>query len=182
MGTGRQAALASEISNTFLRNMLTAGNRMETSLRMLNSVLRSKTAKSEDECSATIDLLQLDLYSGALTLVKSGAAPTFVLRRENVFKLSSPSFPIGILRSLDAKQLSVNCEDGDLVVMISDGAVKNGDDFTFITNLLNEKNIADESASKIADKIVRRARAEADLQNDDISVVVIKIKKEVCNW
>ena len=182
MGTGRQAALASEISNTFLRNMLTAGNRMETSLRMLNSVLRSKTAKSEDECSATIDLLQLDLYSGALTLVKSGAAPTFVLRRENVFKLSSPSFPIGILRSLDAKQLSINCEDGDLVVMISDGAVKNGDDFTFITNLLNEKNIADESASKIADKIVRRARAEADLQNDDISVVVIKVKKEVCNW
>lgn len=182
MGTGNKAAVASEICNAFLRNMLNAGNKMETSLRMLNSVLRIKGAKSEDECSASIDLLQLDLYSGALTLVKSGAAPTFVLRRENVFKLSSPSFPIGILRALDAKQLEVKLEDGDVVVMISDGAIKNVDDCSFVTNLLGENNIADESASKIAEKIIRRARAEADLQSDDISVVVIKVKKEVCNW
>ncbi len=182
MGTGRNAALTSETCNVFLRNMLSAGNRMETSLKMLNSVLRTKISKSEDECSATIDLLQLDLYSGALTLVKSGAAPTFVLRRENVFKLASPSLPIGILRSLDAKQTSIGCEDGDLVVMLSDGAIKNGDDCSFITSILSEKDIADEPSSRIADKIIRRARAEADLQNDDISVVVIKIKKEICNW
>ena len=182
MGTGKRAAANSEMCNAFLSNMLNAGNKIETSLRMLNSVLRVKGAKSEDECSVGIDLLQLDLYSGALSLVKSGAAPTFVLRRENVFKLASPSFPIGILRSLDAKQLNVTCEDGDIVVMISDGALKNVDDCSFITNLLGESNIADEPASKIADRIVRRARAEADLQADDISVVVIKVKKEICNW
>ena len=182
MGTGKKAAANSEMCNAFLCNMLNAGNKIETSLRMLNSVLRIKGSKSEDECSVSIDLLQFDLYSGALSLVKSGAAPTFILRRENVFKLASPSFPIGILRSLDAKQLNVNCEDGDVVVMISDGALKNIDDCSFITNLLGEANIADEPASKIADKIVRRAKAEADLQSDDISVVVIKVKKEICNW
>ena len=182
MGTGRDAALASETCNIFLRHMLSAGNKIETSLRMLNSVLRSKGSGSENECSATIDLLELDLYSGALTLVKSGAAPTLVLRRSNVFKLASPSFPIGILRSLDAKQLSINCEDGDLIVMVSDGAVKNGDDCGFLNDLLKEDNICDEPASRIADRIVRRARAEAELQSDDISVVVIKVKKEVCSW
>lgn len=184
MGTGKRAAIASEICNTFLRNMLSAGNKVETSLRMLNSVLRTKGSKSEDECSATVDLMQLDMYSGALRLVKSGAAPTFVLRRENVFKLASPSFPIGILRSLDAKQLSISCEDGDVVVMVSDGALLDGDNCEYISELLREKNIADEGPQKIADKLLRRARAELNASsfNDDISVVVIKVKKDIYNW
>lgn len=182
MGTGRAAALTSETCNAFLRNMLTAGNRMETSLRMLNSVLRAKGSKSENECSATIDLLQLDLYSGALSLVKSGAAPTFIIRRENVFKLASPSFPIGILRALDAKQIDVTCEDGDIAIMVSDGAMCGGDDCAYLSSMLREKNLASDSAKAIAEKILRRARAETDPQNDDISVIVVKIKKELCNW
>jgi stage II sporulation protein E len=182
MGTGRSAALASETANVFLRNMLTAGNRMETSLRMLNSVLRVKGSKSEDECSATVDLLQLDLYSGALTLIKSGAAPTFVLRRGNVFKLASPSFPIGILRAIDAKQLNIQCEDGDVIVMISDGATRGGDECPYLNSLLRESDVADEAPEKIADKIIRRAKAEADAPSDDISVIVVKVKKEICNW
>ena len=182
MGTGKNAALTSEICNVFLRNMLTAGNQMETSLRMLNSVLRTKGSKSEAECSATVDLLQFDLYSGDLSLVKSGAAPTFVVRRGNVFKLASPSFPIGILRALDTKQLNIQCEDGDIIVMVSDGATRGGDDCSYLNSLLREPDIADETPSKIADKIIRRAKAEIDAHNDDISVVVVKVKKEICNW
>lgn len=182
MGTGNTAALTSEMCNAFLRNMLTAGNQMETSLRMLNSVLRAHGSKSETECSATIDLLQLDLYSGALTLVKSGAAPTFVIRRGNVFKLASPSFPIGILRALDAKQIDIACEDGDIIVMVSDGALRGGDDCAYLIEMLRDRELAREIPSKIADRIIRRAKAESDLPSDDISVVVVKVKKELCNW
>lgn len=182
MGTGNFAALTSEMCNAFLRHMLDAGNRMETSLRMLNSILRARGSKSETECSATIDLLQFDLYSGALTLIKSGAAPTFVVRRGNVFKLASPSFPIGILRAIDAKQLDISCEDGDMVVMVSDGALRGGDDCSYLTEMLRDRELARETPSKIADKILRRAKAESETPADDISVIVVKIKKEVCNW
>ena len=182
MGTGTNAALTSEMCNAFLRNMLSAGNRMETSLRMLNSVLRAKGSKSESECSATVDLLQFDLYSGALTLVKSGAAPTFVIRRENVFKLASPSFPIGILRALDTKQMDISCEDGDVVVMVSDGVMRGGDDCAYLVEMLRDRELVRETPSKIADKILRRAKAEFDTPNDDISVVVVKVKKEINNW
>ena len=182
MGTGNNAALTSEMCNAFLRNMLNAGNRMETSLRMLNSVLRARGSKSETECSATIDLLQFDLYSGGLTLVKSGAAPTFVIRRGNVFKLASPSFPIGILRALDAKQMDISCEDGDIIVMVSDGALRGGDDCAYLTEMLRDRELARETPSKIADKIIRRAKSEIDAPADDVSVVVVKIKKEIYNW
>lgn len=205
MGKGHSAALVSEMCNAFLRNMLTAGNRMETSLRMLNSVVRAKGTDSEKECSATVDLLQFDMYSGEMTLVKSGAAPTFVLRRGNVFKLSSPSFPIGILRALDAKQIELSCEDGDIVVMVSDGAISERDDLSYLCDMLREPKLADESAEKIADRVCRRAKVEmsvthavtgvnadaepnietstnAPANDDDLSVVVIKVKKELCKW
>ena len=99
-----------------------------------------------------------------------------------MFKLASPSFPIGILRAIDAKQLNIQCEDGDIIVMVSDGATRGGDDCSYLNSLLREQNIADEPPSKIADKIIRRAKAEIDMPNDDISVVVVKVKKEICNW
>ena len=182
MGTGSKAAATSEICNSFLRNMLTVGNKMETSLRMLNSVLRVKGSKSEAECSATIDLMQFDLYSGALSLVKSGASPTFVVRRGNVFKLASPSFPIGILRALDAKQTDISCEDGDVIVMVSDGAVRDGDDCSYLVEMLRDTELIGERANKIADKLIRRVRSEVDLPSDDISVAVVKVKKEIRNW
>lgn len=182
MGTGNHAALASEMCNVFLRNMLDAGNKMETSLRMLNSVLRAKGSKSELECSATVDLLQLDLYSGMLTLVKSGAAPTFVIRRSNVFKLTSQSFPIGILRAIDAKQIDLACEDGDIIIMVSDGALKQNDDCSYLTDMLKDQKISNESAQKIADRVMRRVRAESDIPSDDLSVIALRIKKEIYKW
>lgn len=182
MGKGQRAAFVSEMCNVFLRNMLDAGNRMETSLRMLNSVVREEGSTSEKECSATVDLLQFDMYSGALTLIKSGAAPTLVLRRGNVFKLGAPSFPIGILRALDAKQIDISCEDGDIVVMVSDGAIADGDKCAYLVDALKDSRLPDECASTIADKLLRRAKAEAVSGGDDISVVVLKVKRELCKW
>jgi serine phosphatase RsbU (regulator of sigma subunit) len=104
------------------------------------------------------------------------------LRRGNVFKLASPTFPIGILRAIDAKQLNIQCEDGDVIVMISDGATRGGDECPYLNSLLRESDVADEAPEKIADKIIRRAKAEADAPSDDISVIVVKVKKEICNW
>lgn len=181
MGRGRRAALASELSGAFLRNMLGAGNRMEASLRMLNSVLCARSSQSEDECSATVDLMQLDLYSGAMSLVKSGAAPTLLVRRGNVFKLASPSLPIGILQALDAKQIDISCEDGDLLVMVSDGAAREGDDYEYLIELLRRGDLADEPPTTIADRIMKQARVEAQ-GADDVSVVVVRVKREKREW
>ena len=182
MGTGHNAAFVSEMCNVFLRNMLNAGNGMEISLKMLNSVVRAKGATSVSECSATVDLLQFDLYLGALTLIKSGAAPTFVLRRGNVFRLGAPSYPIGILRSVDAKQIDIACEDGDIIIMISDGAAKGGDDCDYLLDVLRDPHLPFENADTIANKLLKRAKAENDYTSDDISIVILKITKELCNW
>lgn len=176
MGTGQNAAFTSEMCNVFLRNMLSAGNHMETSLRMLNSVIRAKSNSSATECSATVDLLELDLYSGAITLIKSGAAPTYVLREGNIFKLQAQSIPIGIMRSVDAKQIQMSCMDGDIVVMVSDGVVRGGDDCLWLTQMIGEEKWKKQSLSSMADEIVERAKAEGG--SDDISVVILKVRQK----
>ena len=68
--------------------------------------------------------------------------------------------------------------------MVSDGALSDGDNTDYISDFLKEKNIADEPPQKIADKLLRRVKAEntATEHGDDVSIVVLKIKKEICPW
>ena len=63
-----------------------------------------------------------------------------------------------------------------------DGAMKEGDDSSYLNEMFRDRQLVDDSPSKIADKILRRAKAEIDSPTDDISVIVVKVKKEVCNW
>lgn len=67
MGSGREAALTSRLCALFLSKMLSAGNSKACSLRMLNDAVRNKGL----ECFATVDLLEIDLYSGQACFVKS---------------------------------------------------------------------------------------------------------------
>ena len=124
MGSGREAALTARICTVFLEKMLTAGNRKETALRLLNSFVRAKGI----ECSATVDLMELDLITGRAGFIKSGAAPSYVRRDGNLFKLQSKTVPIGIMRALDAEQLCFDVEAGDVSIMLSDDVVALGVD------------------------------------------------------
>lgn len=172
MGTGRNAAFTSEMCSVFLRNMLLAGNRMETSLRMLNSVIRAKGAGSAMECSATVDLLEFDLYSGEAVIVKSGAAPTYLLRGKSVFRISAQSIPIGIIKSLDAKQLKIRCFDGDVIVMVSDGAIRADDGDSFLPEFLEKE--WDGDLASMAKKIVLYAESD-EKSSDDVSVILLRV-------
>ena len=82
MGSGKMASLASEVSAMFLDKMLSAGAGLEITLRMLNHILRANTG----EVSTTVDLCELDRVTGEVKFVKSGAAPSYVIRGDSLFK------------------------------------------------------------------------------------------------
>lgn len=174
MGSGRDAALTSGICAMFMEKMLSSGNRCDTSLRMLNGFLRNKGGGSMHECSATVDLFELDMLSGKAAFYKSGAAPTYVFRDGSVFKLRSKTVPVGIIRELDAKKISFDVSDGDVIVMVSDGVTEGKEECPWLFELL-KKNLEGEGVRHTAELIAERARCENG--NDDISVVVIKISK-----
>lgn len=170
MGTGREAALASRVSAVFLERMLSAGVSMKTALEMLHQFLRSGSS----ECSATVDLMELDLYTGEAKFVKSGAAPSFVLRGGKLFRLQSKTAPIGILRALDAEMMRFSLCPGDIVVMISDGVSQSFEEAVWLMDMLCREEEWEEDLSKMAEKIVRRAK-EVSERPDDVTVGLVKV-------
>ena len=173
MGSGRDAALTSSICSVFLSKILTATGKCDISLDMLNGFLRNKGSSSLHECSATVDLLQYDLLTGKAEFYKGGAAPSYILRDGNLFKLRSNSVPLGIIKELGTKKISIDTAEGDIIVMVSDGVTQSREECPWLFDLL-KANAKKESLATLADMIVKRAKYEGE--TDDISVVVMKVE------
>lgn len=173
MGSGKQAALTSNICSVFMEKMLRAGNRAETSLRMLNNMIRSRTPDSARECSSTIDLLELDLMTGEGSFVKGGAAPSFVIRDGVVQRLQAGTVPIGIICTLDVQKTTFPLCAGDTVVMISDGILQSDPECEWLTEYLAG------AGSMTPDEIVYRVcvHAAGEEKHDDCSVIALRIGK-----
>lgn len=177
MGTGGGAAFNSGVCSLFLEKMLMAGNRTATVLRMLNGVLRSKGGARQMESSATVDLFELDLLTGRASIVKSGAAPTFIRRDGDIFKIHSETVPIGILAAIDARKTELEISEGDIIVMVSDGVSDamsdeegDGDSSRLVRLLADEW---EEDLDRMTHKIVGRAQSLGG--KDDLSVIIVRI-------
>lgn len=170
MGTGGEAALTARMSAAFLQQLLCAGAQMNAALTMLNSYLRHRNM----ECSAGIDLMEIDRYTGEAKFVKSGAAPSFVLREGRVFRLCSKTVPIGILRALDAEMIRFELRPGDSIVMLSDGVSENFEDSAWLCDMLTSPAVMEDSPGEVAEKIVRAASA-GEGRRDDVTAAVVRV-------
>ncbi len=169
MGSGRVAALTSQICAVFMEKLLSCGLGAEPSLKILSSVLRAKSI----ECSSSVDLAEFDLVHGRVCFIKSGAAPSFVRRAGKLFRLSSKTLPIGILRTFDAEQIKFELEAGDVIIMLSDGVCEDFDECAWLPTLLTEG--WDDNIETMADKIIRESTLGNRIR-DDISVGIIRVK------
>lgn len=172
MGSGNDAALTSNLCSVFLEKMLRAGNRAGTSLKMLNNLVLSRTQNnSAAECSSTVDLLEVDLVTGVASFIKSGAAPSFVVRASTVHRIQSGTAPIGILRETEAQTSTFSLKAGDTVVLISDGIQQNDPDCEWLTTYLSE--VSTQEPEEIVNRICRHA--SSDGAKDDCSAIVLRI-------
>lgn len=172
MGSGKSAALSSQLTGLFLKKMLEAGNKKSISFEMLNHILREKG----NESSATVDLLEVDLISGCASFTKSGAAPSFIIRNGRLFNISSNSMPMGITKEINAEEIKFNLQENDIIVMISDGIAPSFEDGIWVADLLSYELEKGESLQSIADKILLNASINKN-RSDDMSVAVLQIEK-----
>ena len=171
MGSGKEAALTSNLCSVFLEKMLRAGNRAGTSLKMLNNMIRSRCADSTGECSSTVDLLELDLMTSEASFIKSGAAPSFVVRGDTVQRLQSGSAPIGILGNLDAQVKHYTVRPGDLLVLVSDGIEQEDPDSKWLLSYL--ASCGDATPEEIVYQICLYASRQE--HHDDCSAIALRI-------
>ncbi len=173
MGNGREAAVASGMAITLLKRYIEGGADLEGALKLLNRILR----RTGRECSVTMDICEADLYTGEARFIKSGAAPSFVIRGDSVYRLQSKTVPIGIIRALDAEATRFILEPGDVIVMLSDGVARSFEESPWLVNLLVSSELIKSGSETLA---AMEVVSEAALRGsrDDITCGVMRIVKE----
>lgn len=168
MGSGELARETSRFAADFIKAAAEIGATKEGVIHMLNHSLRSR----DEECSATIDLFELDLLCGSGLFVKSGAAPSFVKRGTSIFRIRSQTAPIGLLRSIDSEKIRLEIKSGDHVIMLSDGITDSAEDAAWLLLLLGEEppeNLND-YALLILNEAIKNKKS-----TDDMTVTVIRV-------
>ena len=171
MGTGGRAAIDSAMTVQLMRQLIEAGFDCQSALRVVNAAL---LVKSGDESLATVDICRIDLFDGRVELLKAGAAPTFLRKGGRVGRAEAASLPAGILGGVSFERSRITLEVGDLVVMLSDGAVASG--YEWIAAELGSWQGEDPQA--LAGHLVEEARRRRlDHHEDDITVAVGMLRR-----
>jgi stage II sporulation protein E len=171
MGTGGRAAVDGAMASGVLLKLLRAGFRYSPALQLVNSALM---VKSGEESLATLDVTDIDLYSGRTTFFKAGAPLTLAKTKGRVIRVDAPSMPVGILTEVEFAKEELRLEAGDWILMVSDGAVANGDEW-----LETELQQWEGDAKQLARRIVEQSRERrTDGHDDDITAVALKLESQ----
>ena len=179
MGIGKKANIESSIAINLLEKFMEANVDKKVTLKTINSILR---AKSNEEIFTTLDLSFIDLYTGKLQMIKTGAPATFVKKKDRVEIINTQSLPVGILKDVDFNIYEEYIEDGDIIIMMSDGVLEASRDIENTELWMKEIIMSIDSINPqvIANKVLERAK-EASINNirDDMTVLVTKVWKNV---
>ena len=158
MGTGPGAAREGQSAGKLLRKLLTSGFPPEHALGSLNSIY----ALQDRAGAATVDLAQISLETGKVTLYKWGAAPSYLVGHDGAVKLGSVSLPPGFSVE-EGKEVRCNLSlrKGQILLLVSDGIVEE-----------NVLPCCEEgaSAAALANKLLKDAVSE-----DDATIVTLQL-------
>src|SRR5690625_1390512 len=74
-----------------------------------------------DEIFSTLDLAMIDMQTAHVQFLKIGSTPSFIKRRQQIIKIESSNLPIGIVEEFDVEVVDEELQEGDLLIMTSDG-------------------------------------------------------------
>ena len=169
MGTGGRAAVDSNMAVSIMTKLCKAGLSYDCSLSVVNASLM---IKSEEESLATLDLIDFNLFTGRLSLMKAGACTTYIRRGMKVLEKDLPSLPLGILNEARFVRDDVVLSADDMVVMISDGALTGSQEWLSKLLLTWRESSAEELAARIVDEARQRRRGGRD---DDITAIAMRV-------
>ena len=172
MGSGQVARNSSRKVINMLENLLTSGFEKDTSIELINTAM---TTSVEDDMYATIDAAILDLYAGNIELIKNGACSTYIKAQTGVQIIKDASVPVGMSNHVKAVKYDKDLEDGDIIVLCTDGIQDSGED-NWLKNIL--ERLQTENVQKIADIIIGEAiDNNFGIAKDDMTIIVARVRK-----
>ncbi len=172
MGSGPAAHRDSSCALSLLEKFLRAGLTAEEALDTVGEAL---ALRGEAQGGfTTVDLLQLDLYTGRGTVYKLGAAPTYLKKSGAVERLDGGALPAGVtIGSGEPDRFSLKMEAGDCIVMVSDG-ITSGKGDEWLKDLLS--GFDGLSPRVLADCILQES-GRREGRGDDRTVMVLKVEQ-----
>lgn len=179
MGMGEAAAANSLATISLLEKMIKTGYNPDFAVKIINQTLLARNA---NESFATIDFVVADLQQGLLEFIKIGAAPSFIKRDRDVEVIQNHALPIGILNYVEVEPERRLLNEGDFLVMVTDGVLEFQRDITnkdeWIRSLLRRSD-EDFSCQDLANMIlVQSLEASGGNIVDDMMVLVAKLERE----
>ena len=173
-GSGEQAGKDSEKVLDLMEKMLEAGYNTDAAINMVNTAL---FAIGEDRNHPTLDICDIDLYQGSCQLRKVGGAVTFLKRPGEVEQLVCGNLPLGIFQQVETQPLCRKLQDGDYLIMVSDGVVDAFGDEDYENRMVSAiAGINDRNPGEIAERLLRVALcASGGRIQDDMTIGVIGI-------
>ncbi len=169
MGSGKEASLQSELAIGMVRKLVSGGLTVPGALNVFQSAARFR----QDNCFTTIDICSIDLNRGLADFYKAGAFESYHLHGEHLTTLQGGGMPLGLCENDRLRHINAKIEDGDYLIMASDGLAALGEELP--ATLLECQN---PNVRIYANKILQRLSEKADCQyGDDVTVMICKFQK-----
>jgi stage II sporulation protein E len=167
MGSGNSAAVESKLLLSQFKRLIKSGiGNIQLVIKMVNMLMR---IKSKDETFATLDACKVDLNTGAISLLKFGAAATLIWHEGELDIINRESFPVGIANNIPKfAEIVPEFSLGDLLIMLSDGVSES--EYDYIKRILSSVSYTsfDDLAKKICDKA-------KEVSKDDITCLIVSV-------
>ncbi len=134
-------------------------------------------AAGQEENLSTLDICDINLYTGACEFMKVGAACSYIKRGRLVDRLSALNFPLGVFGQIETESLHRVLQSGDYVIMLSDGildALSQGIGEEVLPEIIGRIEYA--NPNEIANQILAYCLKQSGGQvRDDMTVLVIGV-------
>lgn len=177
MGTGPEARKSSQIVIKMIQRLLDSGFNKENSIDLINTNLLNVS----EDIYATLDIAIVDLYKGNIEFIKAGSAPTYIKNKKKIQLIKSETLPTGIVRNISKEIIDRKIEDGDFILMCSDGVIDSNVEYKnkalWVKYLLED--MQNTNPQKVADLVLNEAvDNNYGKVKDDMSILTFKLVKK----
>ena len=170
MGSNDKAYETSSTAISLIENFYKAGYDSSIIIPSVNKLLNI----GRSDVFSSLDVCVVDLKTAVVDMIKLGACVGFIKQEDKTSIIESGALPMGILEEVTPKVTKTALNNGDMVVLVSDGIIDAFGEEEKLKNYIN--NNACTNPQIFADNILLAAKEfDKNFPKDDMTVLVGKI-------